>query len=558
MEGYNKDVPDIKWWNKQVHAGMQYRKDYTRQGSWDIYRSFYRNRFKTGLFTKNIFFTIRRSLVPRTYFRNPRISVVSLKPGLRHLALAKVMERIYNSLILSMNIKGQMRRIVDTAFITGTGVGKLGFGAEYTPTPEPGGTEVPRDKLGRRSEFRSGIVDNMPWFLQTPTEHFVLPEFCETNESAWFQAHWITRHKDDVINDPRLEKVNWKNKAMPLSENDPVITGKRGMIHRDMVNLLEIRDRRTKKVMIFAPYETDDIVHYSDDELQTDYSSPWYVFTPNPDDEIVWGVSDSSILHQYQEQLNEIKTKMHWHMRLSIVKVLYEKGAIDSGGIEKFLSEDVSAAIEMANINKIKIVTSSLIPEALFQMENQVMNDIREVTGFSRNAFGEYNAKSHGPTTVETKAVQESLNLRTDERRDLLSDMLVSLFKDIQLIIFRHWKKEQVLKVVGPDGYAVWVKFTGEMLKEGEYEISINPDSAVTETKEVREQRAAMYYDKLSLNPLIDNVKLTKYFLNELPGVNFEDLLLEQQPINNTPENVDQFASRYQNAPPQLQEPIVS
>ena len=549
MEGYESSgKPNSKWWIQQVRAGEEYRKEMARQDKWSTYQKFYRNRFAPGIFTKNIFFTMRRSIVPRLYLRNPSISVTPRKPGPKQAALAKTMERIFNSLIQTMEMKAQIKKMVDIAFYTGTGIGKLGFGAEFTPTPDPGGTAAPIIGDDMRVETRSGIVENMPWYKAIHPKDFVVPEYCIDHESAWFQAHWIIRYKDDVMRDTRVNKnIKWNTKTAPLGDLDPVIHGRPGVITRDIMPLLEIRDRRRQKVMLFAPYDTQSELFFETDALQTDYSSPYYVFNPNPDDESFWGISDASILHQYQEQLNEIKTKMHLHMRASVVKLLHEKGAISNSEKEKLGNENVQAAVEVAGLHKIKIVEAAHIPEALFRMESEVMNDVREVLGFSRNQFGEYQARSHGPTATETRAVQDALNLRIDERRDSLSDLLVQIFQDIQLIIFRHWKKAQVIKVVGPEGHAVWVEFTGKMLQEGQYEISINPDSAITETKEVREARAQKYYDTLSQNPLVDNIKLTKYYLGELPGVVFDDIMKDAEPVSQTPENMDQFSQRFQN-----------
>ena len=533
MEGYKNSKPDVGWWMKEIRAGEEFRKEHARQQKWAVYRNFYRNRFKPGIFTKNIFFTMRRSMVPRIYFRNPAISVVPTKPGGEQAALAKVMERTFNRLMKLMLIKEQMRGMNDVAFITGTGVGKLGFGAEFTPTPAAGGTEIPITSDGFKVETRAGIVDNMPWFLNINPKDFVLPQYTDRNRNAFFQAHWVKRYRDDVLNDPRFNKIKkWTEKVQPMNDNDPVVGG--GLSRtRDMIDILEIRDRRNKSVIVLAPNDTREILYHEEDELQTDYSSPFYVYTPNPDDEVVWGISDSAIQHQYQEQLNEIKTKQHWHMRLSIIKLLVEKGSITDEEAEKLRSEDVGAVVEVGKMHGIQPTNIvHQIPDALFQMEDRVMADVREVMGFSRNQFGEYNARSHGPTTVETREVAQAVNLRTDERRDMLSDILVNVFQDLQLIIFKHWSKEQVTKVVGPEGHTVWVKFSGKMLRQGQYEIMINPDTAVTETKEVREQRAFKYYEYLSQNPRVDADKLSRWFLNELPGVAFDDILMDQQPTD--------------------------
>ena len=549
MEGYKKSgSPDVNFWFTEISAGEEFRRNFTHQNMWATYRNYYRNKFRQGLFTKNIYFMMRRSMVPRTYMRNPMISVTSKKPGATHAALAKIMERTFNSLMKSMDIKGEMKKLVDTGFTTGTGVGKLGFGGLYSPTPNPEGTEVPRDKQGGKVEHRSGILDNMPWFMSIDPGSFVLPNHCTDEKSAYFQAQWIRRYKDDVQRDPRLKKISkFKTRTMALGPKDPIPTGSYfGQATRDEIDLLEIRDRRNQKVTVLAPHDTDEVLYFEDDELQTEYSSPYYLYSPNMDDEVVWGVSDAGILYPFQQQLNEIKTKMHLHMRQSIVKILAEKGVIKPEEVAKMQSENIQAVIEVANIHKIDIMQAATIPQELFAMEQNVMNDVREVMGFSRNAFGDYQARSHGPTTVETNAVNQALELRIDERRDILSDILVRLFEDIQLIIYRHWNEEQVTKVIGKEGHALWVKFTGKMLEEGQYEISINPDTAVTETKAVREERAKQYYQMLQTNPLLDSHKLTKYVLGELPGVAFDDLLLEQQPENQEPLTPEQLGQNLQ------------
>jgi hypothetical protein len=552
LEGYNtKGKPNINWWLEQLKAGERYRQLKARQDKWEVYNMFYRNHFRPGIFTKNMFFTMRRSLVPRTYFRNPSISVTPTKPGMEHLALSRIMERVLNSLTKTMDIKRQMQRMVDTAFITGTGVGKLGFGAQRTPTPEPGGTEIPIDKEGRRYEYQMGLQDNMPWFQAiTDVENFILPQDCVMQESAWFQAHRLIPYEDDVISDPRYPKgafkdhVARKKSIFGSLEAEPVIFGSADMPSRDTIELMEIRDRRNRQVLVLAPGRAEDALIQQDDELQTDHSSPFYIYTPNPDVFTVWGVADASILYPYQLQLNEIKTKMHWHMRRSLVKLLAETGILDPEQEAKFLREDVSAVVYVANINKIKIIETDHIPDALFRMEAEVMNDIRETMGFNRNAFGEYQAKSHGPTATETREVARALDLRMDERRDNLADTYMQIMEDTMRIIFRHWGREQVIKVLDPQGVAVWVRFTGTMLKQGDYEIKINPDSSLPETKEIREKRALAYYDRLSQNPLVSNLNLTKFLLGELPGVSLEDILLEQPAQTAQPLSMAEYANR--------------
>lgn len=85
------------------------------------------------------------------------------------------------------------------------------------------------------------------------------------------------------------------------------------------------------------------------------------------------------------------------------------------------------------------------------------------------------------------------------------------------------------------------------MLRAGDYEIKINPDSTIPETQEVRQQKISFIYDRMRDNPLINNYNLTKLFLSEMGTVSFEDILLEQQPISPQPMNMGQYANRLTN-----------
>jgi len=250
MEGYkpNSGKPDTEWWMKQIKAGLDYRRENTAESQWDNFRAYYRNKFKPGLFPKNLFFTMRRTIVPRVYFRNPSVSIVTRKPGADNIAITKVLERIDNQLLRAMGVKTEMKRMVDEAFITGTGIGKLGYGAIYTPTPEVDGTEAPVTSKGERVEYDSNIFPNMPWFKHVPTKNFVVAKGARDLEDSFFVAELHERPWDDLVNDPRFPTIN-KGTMMPESmlsrdhydEEKPRLT----------IDLWEVRDKRNRKVFVF-------------------------------------------------------------------------------------------------------------------------------------------------------------------------------------------------------------------------------------------------------------------------------------------------------------------
>lgn len=548
MKGYtnNGKKVDINWWLTQLKAGADYRRLSAGQDEWDTYRKMYRNEFRSNIFPKNMFFIMARSVVPRIYFRNPKISIVAKKPGPDHQALAKVMERIDNSLLDSMDVKTQMKMTVNKAFFTSSSVMKLLFGAQYMPTPQVGGTSIPITKDGFRPEYRQGIIQNMPFLKSINLKDFILPTDTEDFNQAYFQAHRITRFWDDMMNDERFPdfKKNAKRpkRTQPIGPSDSIMEDRVGNNPRELVELFEIRDRRNRKVILLAPDTLSEPLLFEDDELQTSYSSPFYMYTPNMDDEHPFGVSDGKILVTLQEQLNEIKTKIHLHARMSIIKFLSEGGAVPESEIAKMQSEDVGALINFGKGKGITIVEAHHIPESLLTQQQELTEDIREVMGFSRNSLAQFQAKSHGPTATEVNAVKSAAELRIDERRDMLSDMLTNMFRDIHLVIFRHWTQEQVVKVVGNNGLPVWVKFTGQMLQEGEYEIRIEPDTTVTETSEVREERARQLYSILVTNPFVDQAALTRHLLHETSGVALDDIMRSDIATQGNTVSFDEFS----------------
>jgi hypothetical protein len=110
-----------------------------------------------------------------------------------------------------------------------------------------------------------------------------------------------------------------------------------------------------------------------------------------------------------------------------------------------------------------------------------------------------------------------------------------------------------VEQVLGPDGIPLWVAFKPAMLKAAQYELQIDPDSAVPETREVRMNKALVTYERLKTNPLIDPELLTSYLLHSLHGVQFDNMLRTLQQLRSsgaaggTPENpltADQYMQR--------------
>ncbi|KKM66857.1 hypothetical protein LCGC14_1477050, partial [marine sediment metagenome] len=193
------------------------------------------------------------------------------------------------------------------------------------------------------------------------------------------------------------------------------------------------------------------------------------------------------------------------------------------------------SAVLFGESGAIKAVQSGTIPPELFQSFQQIMDIVRMTMGFSRNQFGEFMGGSEKPSATEAGIVKQASEIRIDERRDIVADGLLDIMQDTNRLIFEHWGTERVERVIGPYGVPIWVKFTGEMLAKGQYDIKVDPDSSLPETKAQREGKALQLFqllypmtqqpDAQTGRPLLDSTKLTRLTLHEMQGTKYDDLL---------------------------------
>ena len=529
---YNTTRFNHSWWTDQIKAGDAFREKYAREKSWPTWRKYYRGDWSSNILPVNFFFSILRALVPRVYFKNPAVSIQPTKPGLPIAIFSQILERIDNKLLRSMKVKKQIKKMIQDAFLCGVGIGKLGFGAQFSPSPVSSGVEAPLGRRWGKVEYKSGILPNMPWFSRTSPGNFTVPSGCEDIDDSMWVAHKVTRPLQDVKDDPRLgntSKLVGTQYLTPRAESSIRVAKP-----IEMIDLFEIRDRKFGRVIVMSEgggNEESKKPHYiGDDDLQTLGGYPLFPLIFNNDDEVFWGVPDAGIIEPQQLEMNEIRTQTMKHRRVALVKLLIGQNAMPLSEIEKMTNEEVLAAVQCTDVNQVKPMQVGDIPAALFVAGDQVRSDIRELVGFSRNQMGEMENKSERTTATEASIVQMASELRVDERRDIVADLLADLVTAQHEIIFNFWQKEQVIDVIGPGGIPFWITFVPEMLKGGAYEVSVDAESSMPESRRGRETKAIQVYQILKENPLIDPQNLTKYLLREMHGVQYDDLMRGVQP----------------------------
>lgn len=537
--GYKNAFPDVPWWIAQVDRGKKFRDEYTRRDQWAMWRRWYRGQWAPGQLPANVYFKLMRTLIPRIYYRNPSVSITPSIPGVENMLLCKLMERADNKLIDIMGVKQSMKRSVQHAAMFGTGVLRLGYGAQFTPTPDDLDNSDPdagTRKMRRRVEYNSLVHANMPWVLPAHPGQFVVPHGTPDINSARWVCYECVREVDDIKDDPRFRNTDF---AEGLGGSH-LLTRPSGLKQelRSGVLLWEIRDKMTAKVFVIAPHADtkspkeggrDKVLFFENDELQINRGFPAYPIVFNADDEVFWGVPYSQIIAPQQIEKNEIRTMIMRHRRVSIAKILSEVGNITPDELSKLIDGNSGGVVSVNNVASVKELVPQPVPAGLIESDQLTDREVQELLGMGANQFGEYAPGSADRSATEASIVAQATNIRIDENRDTCADVLVEIATDMNYLIAEHWDADMVLDVVGPQGVPLWIKFQPRLLKDAMYELKIDPDTSLPETKQLREQRANNLYDRQKTNPLIDPEHLTRYVLNETGGADANFLMRAAQ-----------------------------
>jgi len=525
----------VNEWMSRIKRGVKYRKQYGKSDDWREHERMYRGDWRDNITPVNKMFSYVRSMIPRVYFGAPRVSVTATRPEM--VWHAKVVEAIDNMLIREAMLKDTLKMACLDGLLCGTGVIKLGYDSEYGYTPAqsvlPDGetvTQVSR-KTGERIEYRSYVKPGMPWAARVHPLSIVVPWGASDPNSLSWIAHYVLRPLRDVKEDQK-----YRNTGALVGTRTPMqkLEGEqhwRGPDHaeEEYAELWEIRDFRAGRVYVICE---DKLLLDQEDELQIE-ALPYEFVIFNRDPEYFWGIPDARIIAPRQRELNEVKSQISQHRRILLIKYLYRRGAIREDQLQAFLSGVVGPAVAVEE--DVEVLANAIMelkptmPQELYHEALTIIQDMREELGFGTNQAGQI-SPYHGKTATESMIVEQAFELRIDERKDIVADVLVNIVRKWNQFIFKFWTEERVIRIVSPQGEPFWMRYTGDELA-GEYHLHIDPDSAIPMTRMLKYQLTKELFQLLGGDPMIDQMLLRKMLLNHYASVDpLADQLLKPVP----------------------------
>jgi hypothetical protein len=552
-EGVSKTgSQNLEDWKSAIRLALRYRRVYGRSNEWQKYKNYYRGFFKGNQIPVNIIFAIGRSIIPQVYFRNPRVSILPRKPG--YAMHARILERLDNYLIDEMNIKESMKSEVLDTYLTGRGMGILGYDSEYgfsqsflAPDIHGDVTLTSFAPKGQRIEYNYNISPGMPWYQRCNPLDFIVPWGTHRFEEAPWFAFRKMRPLRDIMEDPKYKnkkdlKAPYKSKIENSDQDTPNFRLTEDYME-EFVELWQIHDQRTGQVKVLS-LDHDKWLREDQDYLQIE-GLPARVIGFNEDPEYFWWPSDCRQIIKQQEEINDIRTMAQMHRRVALLKVLYDKGAFKKEYLEKLFDGDPKVAVGIdvgpqGDIRKSTALFQSHVPPDLALAAREVREDVREIIGFSRNQMGSFEESSGRRTAHEAEVVRAASMIRIDERRDILADHLGSIVRGVNQIIFENWSSERVIDIIGNDGARYWVRFTGKDIRS-EVTEKINPEETIPSDKRTQTQEIQNFIAMATKIPGMDVKYLLEQYADKYEWLDAKMLFPSNAP-GRSPEKAMQFA----------------
>ena len=546
-------------WELELQEGLDFRRQYGRESAWSELEAWFYNRHQSQMaqtVSPNVFLSTGDALLSELTVPSPYISVRANK--LAAVENVRILEALDNQFLADLDIPHEIEMACFHAFLWGRGVLKVGYDSEFGYDPKldiglapnsvgelVGLTGSQYDNRLRKIEF-GDVRPGYPWVKAVAPHDFVVPWGLDEIKNAPWCAHRVVRHIEDVRADGKYENTRKLVPSMSLEDFTRSYERVRHP-HRigsqvwntstkgkpEYVELWEIHDRRSGKIKVIS-LGHDKFLRNEEDALQVD-GLPFVSFTFVPSSRNFWVTPDTHYLRHIQAELQDISLQRAKQRRISCLKFLYDAESIPEAELQKALSSEVGIAVSVNGDrgpikDQIQMLNNPGANLPLIQEEEAARRNGREMVGFSRNQFGEF--ESAGRRTATEAGIVEDASQRRMTRRQLaLATTYRDLFKKINATVFSLWSGVQVIQALGEDGIPSWEYFVGTKLR-GDYHYDISFNAKPMESLSSR-RREALQLFQVAAQMGADPQVLAKYLSSAFNDPEFSTLFggVPPQPV---------------------------
>lgn len=471
----------------------------------------------------NMVFKAITTILPSIFVRNPHVYVTpSKKPYQENgrifdtIEAASVVELLLNHHISGLQLKREMRRAGLDASLGGPGYIQCGYDLD-TEIVESGETE---EEDGSSNIPPNELVKNdSPWFMRRPMKDVLVDANCTDhllNDAEWV-AFRVVKRLSDVKADKLLKNTReLESNYSPSDDDNAESAFKSPAANLDGKGSSEkwleywIRwDKRRKSVITYV--EDDDNV-LAEESWPIKYDGfPLEVLYWNEKPDNLFPMSDVELMIHQQDYLNRLESLQLDHVRrISSAKYVATEGSIDENEMLK-LTNGPSGTIGYVKTSPpnaaIMPLADNAISQDQYMLAGQIKNNIRETLGIAAYESG---VSQKFDTAAEPELIAQGVNLKRDDRKDMVADMWKRVTKKLLLILQETMEKAELplaegqfntarrespsklSRIVGANGEVVLLPFLNVSKEDiqGEYEFNIDigsekPDNEATRRADI-------------------------------------------------------------------------
>jgi hypothetical protein len=253
-------------------------------------------------------------------------------------------------------------------------------------------------------------------------------------------------------------------------------------------------DKVTRRVFMFADNNWKWPIWVWDDPLKLPRFFPyfrlWFHEAANanaPKGEVTYYLDQ-------QDAINDINSEVRRGRQWAKRNVFYNKNSINQTDVEQVLKGDDGTArgIDIPEGSKIEEHIYSFVPPGLkmpeFFSTDSKFAAINRITGINDAMRGAQFRTNTTNQAIET--YQQNVDIRVDERTDLIEDFIGDIAQNIAMICMMNWEVEDITPVVGPQLAEHWQKITDPREFEKNYVVRVEGGSTAKPNSREKKKQA--------------------------------------------------------------------
>jgi hypothetical protein len=466
--------------------------------------------------TENVVFSNCAIMVPMLYAKNPHITVTNENDA--NEIRAKAVDRLINKLFSmktspGLNFKSKARRAVLTALLTNSAFVKIGWITKDDSSEQAImelqklSTELENAKSRKAIlevegkimalEEKVSMLSPSGPFTRNMLPHRIVvdptavePDGSDANwmmewdylPTSYINAVYATKDGDthkSVYEPTHIMNVNDAAEGLNAAEEavnnfsligDAFDARSHGYSNDMAFKIAQytkvwyVWDKTTRRVMLFADNKWTWPLWVWDDPLKLPRFFPYFrlwfheaVNSQSPKGEV------SYYLDQ-QDAINEIASEVRRGRQWAKRNILYNKNSISQNDVEQVLRGDDGTArgVDIPEGTKLQDHIYAFVPPGL-QMPELFNSDskfaaINRITGVNDSMRG-----AQFKTNTTNKAVeayQSNVDIRVDERVDLIEDFIGDIAWNIAMLCMMNWTADDVKPLIGEELGDAWIQVT--------------------------------------------------------------------------------------------------